>query len=433
MESVPQQVITGQPLVRPGRPAAGRWLAVAGLLTVLAQAAGCVLSKPVLAPEEKPVTPATQAAATWESRVVFTPDPAHNGAATPGLAGRLYLFAADSGFPVVGDGSVVVDLYDDTPLACGGQAKMIEKWCIDRDTLKRLVRKDMIGQGYTLFLPWGTYKPEINQVHLMVCYTPQKGTPLYAPSSTITLADPDGPVPQVSSRTAVPGAGAPAAAANAPPVANAGGPAVAQTAYQPAGPVAANPGPAFAPRPAAPVPPPVGNLPPAHVFNSTPPAPAPLPTVGTVTAAAAPVPAPPAPVVPSAPPQGAPAQVAAAAAGNVPRPGGNAGGPTVAQAAYQPAASAVPAFASRPADPAPVPALSDALPTVGAVTAAAPPVPAPPAQVQGAPAQTAPAPTAPYFAPRWNATAAPANAPAAGQTLQQYSSGLTVYRLPMPR
>src|SRR5262249_41445546 len=60
-------------------------------------------------------------------------------------------------------------------------------WRIDQDTLQRLLRRDMIGWGYTLFLPWGTYKPEITQVHLKVRYEPAHGTPVYSESSSMTL------------------------------------------------------------------------------------------------------------------------------------------------------------------------------------------------------------------------------------------------------
>jgi hypothetical protein len=179
---------------------------------------GCVSMKALVYPD-KPVPPVSQIAATWENKVFYAPDPAHGGAPSPGLAGRLYLFGEETGHPLVGDGSVLVDLFDDMAVASGGQPRLIEKWILDKDTVKRLLRKDMIGQGYTLFLPWGTFKPETTQVHLMVTYTPQKGNPLYSPSSTITLNKEDAGVHGYSSRTVVPAAGEPtnvASAANGP-------------------------------------------------------------------------------------------------------------------------------------------------------------------------------------------------------------------------
>jgi hypothetical protein len=41
-----------------------------------------------------------------------------------------------------------------------------------------------------LFLPWGTYKPEITQVHLTVRFDPPSGLPQFAPTSPLTLENP---------------------------------------------------------------------------------------------------------------------------------------------------------------------------------------------------------------------------------------------------
>jgi hypothetical protein len=189
---------------------------------LLALAAGCIGTRPFTVLEgSKENPPVHQVAATWQPNVIYTPDPAHGGTPIPGLAGRLYLFGPEFGHPMISEGSVVVDLYDDTPVASGGKAKMLEKWHLDKDTLKRLVRKDMIGEGYTIFLPWGTYRPEITQVHLMVSYTPTKGNPLYAPSGPLNLTS-NLPAPQVVSRTvaspSVPTPAGPAGPGQAPPV-----------------------------------------------------------------------------------------------------------------------------------------------------------------------------------------------------------------------
>ena len=107
----------------------------------------------------------------------------------PGLVGRIYLFGPDVGAPLVGDGSLVADLYDDTAGPAPKGARPLEEWQFDRQTLKRLQRRDAIGWGYTVFLPWATCKPEITRVHLKVRYVPSKGTPLYAASSPMTLGD----------------------------------------------------------------------------------------------------------------------------------------------------------------------------------------------------------------------------------------------------
>jgi hypothetical protein len=127
-----------------------------------------------------------QVVAYWEPKVRFASDPTHGGNLTPGLAGRVYLFGPEIGTPMTGDGALVVDLFDETDPA--HPAVLLEEWRLDPVTLKRLLRPDILGWGYTVFLPWGTYKPEINRVHLKVRYEPAKGTPLYAHSAPMTLA-----------------------------------------------------------------------------------------------------------------------------------------------------------------------------------------------------------------------------------------------------
>ena len=131
-----------------------------------------------------------QVVATWNHQAVFVPDPAHGGVEEPGLAGRLYLFGPEISFPLIEDGSVVVDLYDDTKAPGDGQPIPLEEWRFDPATLKRLAKKDMIGWGYTLFLPWGTYKPEINQIHLKVRYVTAKGNPFFCESGPMSLDRP---------------------------------------------------------------------------------------------------------------------------------------------------------------------------------------------------------------------------------------------------
>jgi hypothetical protein len=99
----------------------------------------------------------------------------------------LYLFGQEISYPLVEEGSVVVDLYDDTKPNTGEARPPLEEWRLDRENLKRLLKRDTIGWGYTLFLPWGTFRPDVNLVHLKIRYEPSKGTPLYAESGPLTL------------------------------------------------------------------------------------------------------------------------------------------------------------------------------------------------------------------------------------------------------
>jgi hypothetical protein len=154
-------------------------------------AAGCATLDLLGCADGPPTGVVHQVAAAWNNQVIFTPDPVHGGTPTPGLAGRLYLFGPEMGHPFAGDGSLVVDLFDEVPGGPDGKPVQRERWNIDKDTLHRLLKKDWVGWGYTLFLPWATYRPEVTQVRLRVCYQPAKGAPIYAEERSTTLTPPE--------------------------------------------------------------------------------------------------------------------------------------------------------------------------------------------------------------------------------------------------
>jgi hypothetical protein len=128
-----------------------------------------------------------QVLTTWEPQVVWAPDPVHNGTPSPTLVGRVYLFGPDLGFPMTGDGSLAVELY--AGAQSGEPAALVETWNIDAESLKKFLRRDAIGWGYTLNLPWGSYRPELTRVRLKVRYEPsgEGAKPLYAEGSPFTL------------------------------------------------------------------------------------------------------------------------------------------------------------------------------------------------------------------------------------------------------
>lgn len=132
-------------------------------------------------------TEVSQVVATWAPEVTHVPDPTKQGMPTPGLAGRVYLFGPDVKCPLVGRGGLTVDLYDDSPLVEGKQPILLEQWRFDKDTLKRIGRRDAIGWGYTVFLPWGTYRPDVMQVHLQLRYDAPDAMPVFNQGSTIVL------------------------------------------------------------------------------------------------------------------------------------------------------------------------------------------------------------------------------------------------------
>jgi hypothetical protein len=153
---------------------------------------GCTALPALWPTSDKPPTgPACQVMATWVRDVVTTPDPVHQGAPTLGLAGRVYLFGPEVDYPLAGDGGLVVDLYDDSHPVAGQGPKLIEEFRFDPATLHRLLKRDVIGWGYTVFMPWSTYRPDITQVHMRVCYQPHEGAPLYAEGASMTLGTGD--------------------------------------------------------------------------------------------------------------------------------------------------------------------------------------------------------------------------------------------------
>jgi hypothetical protein len=201
-----QSAIDPRPFVVRKTRTNNRAVALAAPVVLLVLTAGCVGTGSFLnSASEKPTGNVCQVLVTWNPEVVFTPDPTHGGTPAPGIAGRLYLFGSEIDRPLTGDGCVVVDLYDDTPSVNGKASVPLEEWRIDKATLKRLERRDAVGWGYTLFLPWGTYRPEITQVQLRLRYEPATGTPLYAESSPVVFNKGSVPAPQVASRLPKPG------------------------------------------------------------------------------------------------------------------------------------------------------------------------------------------------------------------------------------
>ncbi len=139
-----------------------------------------------------PTAKVTQVVSTWNREVVFLPDIVHGGASAPGLVGRMYLFGGeDVGCPLLGDGALTVILYDDSDVPHGGESKQLEAWHYKNPELKLLLKRDIVGWGYSMFLPWSTYRPDLTSIHFKLCYQPAKGLPIYKDSGPITLDSPN--------------------------------------------------------------------------------------------------------------------------------------------------------------------------------------------------------------------------------------------------
>lgn len=183
MEPVPTKVIA------PAASWAGRLL----LLAVLT-AAGCMntpklpSAKPAVAFD--PTTP-NQLAVTWNPKVQYAADPTRGGTIMPVLTGRMYLFASDQqhppSYPLVYDGKLTVDLWDHTPVAGKVEPKMLEQWIIDPETMSKLMKEDIIGMGYSLGLPWSTYREDMTGVHIIVRFDPTNGKPHILQQGGVTI------------------------------------------------------------------------------------------------------------------------------------------------------------------------------------------------------------------------------------------------------
>lgn len=160
--------------------------ALAAVALTACLATGCVSTAGSLWPAA--LSPAKkvpcQIVCTWQNNVAFVPDPTRGGNPGPGLVGRLYLFGPEIDHPMEAEGTLTVDLFDDA----GETSRMVERWIIDPQTLARLSKRDMIGCGYTLFLPLSHYRPDMSKIRLRSHFKTAVATaPLYT-ENVVTLA-----------------------------------------------------------------------------------------------------------------------------------------------------------------------------------------------------------------------------------------------------
>lgn len=158
----------------------------AAALALVFAAAGCTLDQTWTTKAGGPPAAGKpiELAVAWIPHVQYAPDVLHDGVPTAGLVGRIYMFDQTEKYPVLGDGSVTITLYDDTK---GPATQPLEGWHIDPVALKKFAKKDTVGWGYTLFLPWGSCRPDVTKVHITCKYEPPAGTPIFAPVSPVSL------------------------------------------------------------------------------------------------------------------------------------------------------------------------------------------------------------------------------------------------------
>lgn len=150
------------------------------------------LPQPKPAPAVANVAPAqpgeaARLTAAFNNKVIYAPDPTRGGDPVPGILGRLYVFSTDEAVPIIAEGSLIVDLWDNSPNINGGKPKLLEVWNIDAESFAKFRKRDIIGEGYSLFLPWSTYNVDIKQVNMIVRYVGKDGRVLISPPEQLAI------------------------------------------------------------------------------------------------------------------------------------------------------------------------------------------------------------------------------------------------------
>lgn len=147
---------------------------------------GCVTLWPWTRHSE-PGLPPCQLVVHWHNEVGFAPDAAQDGKPVAGFAGRMYLLGPEVGIPLKADGTLTVTLYDPFTKDAEGNPTAMQNWILPAGQLATVEKTDIFGRGYTLFLPWAMYHPQIAAVQLRAKYTPKNGVPLFFDSGILKL------------------------------------------------------------------------------------------------------------------------------------------------------------------------------------------------------------------------------------------------------
>ncbi len=150
------------------------------LMLLVPPLSGCLVTENWLIKKTLPTGKVAYITTQWESQVFQSANVVQNGEPFPCLAGRLHLFGPEPKFPITGEGTVSVKMFVPGFVDAHGKPKPYESWNLIPEDLKKGLRKDRFGWGYTLLLPWTYYRPDITKVELVLCYTPKEGPPLYS-------------------------------------------------------------------------------------------------------------------------------------------------------------------------------------------------------------------------------------------------------------
>jgi hypothetical protein len=147
----------------------------------------------------EPAPKVCQVTMCWQNSVGLGPDPVNGGRTQPVLAGRMYLFGPKIDYPLLAQGGFKVELFDDSSGRCSDVP--LEEWIFRPEDMPNLMKKDFLGVGYTVLLPWGTYRPDITRLKMRTSYQPMDGLPVYA-ENLVTLDVGNGVLEDVTGKVA---------------------------------------------------------------------------------------------------------------------------------------------------------------------------------------------------------------------------------------
>lgn len=134
----------------------------------------------------------TEVGAIWQDGVDVQLDAQRGGMPIPGFAGRIFFMQTKTGKfgnSVLVNGTLQVLLYDDRPQQNPAQPVPLETWTILPEHLEALVKKDITGWGYSIWLPWNTFDRSVQTVTMTVKYTGRDGTKLTGEPIQIHIRD----------------------------------------------------------------------------------------------------------------------------------------------------------------------------------------------------------------------------------------------------
>ncbi|QVL34366.1 hypothetical protein KIH39_10800 [Telmatocola sphagniphila] len=146
--------------------------------------------------------------ATWSNRITLAPDPLSGGTLNVGLLGRVYLFKNGYGVPYVSEGLLVIDLFDHTPNPGNPEPRHLEQWRFDETVLPKFEKKDFVGPGYSMYLPWSTYTPDMSKILLQARWCSKDGKSVYFTQSDLITLDHTAVKEYANSHHALPSTGA---------------------------------------------------------------------------------------------------------------------------------------------------------------------------------------------------------------------------------